>query len=507
MSAEPRFTEAEEKLLNSIAFDYHDVLQSVCRESFYAFVQKFWHIVVPEKPVWNWHIEFLCNELQIVMERVIRGEPKEYDLVINLPPGSSKTTIISIMLPMWVWTRLPSARFICASYTFLAAVDMGRKSRMLLRSELFQKTFTGIEPEVDNDAKGYFSNKKGGMRFSVGVHGASTSKHAHAIIIDDSLNPQKANSPAERLSARTWMKETIPSRSVRRDLTPVILVEQRLDIDDCSDLMLSWDDTRRISLPAEITETIKPDPPCLEEKYVDGLMDPVRLPRKVLEGIISKSGQYAYDCQYLQSPQSRKGGMFETDKLTLVKQVPGDHEFKMICRFWDKAFTQDGGCYTCGVKMGKKIDRYQNPTGGFDLERISFWVLDVERFQLNSHLRDQRILKVAKRDGKHVRIGIEQEPSAGKQSAEASVAMLAGFKAFILRVSRSKEDRADTYSAQVNGGSVFVKDTTWTKAYVEELKYFPGSTIKDQVDASTGAFWRLSNKITEIGAIRKRGAA
>jgi hypothetical protein len=36
----------------------------MCRRSFYYFVQQFWEIIINETPVWNWHIEYLCNELQ-----------------------------------------------------------------------------------------------------------------------------------------------------------------------------------------------------------------------------------------------------------------------------------------------------------------------------------------------------------------------------------------------------------------------------------------------------------
>ena len=67
--------------------------RSVCRDSFFCFLKRFWSIVVPEAPVWNWHIEFICNEMQKLAERVFKGLPKKYDLLINVPPGSTKSTI------------------------------------------------------------------------------------------------------------------------------------------------------------------------------------------------------------------------------------------------------------------------------------------------------------------------------------------------------------------------------------------------------------------------------
>ena len=65
-------------------FEERDIVRSIVRESFYEFVREFWHSVIEEAPVWNWHIQYLCDELQIVAERVFAGEEKEYDLLVNL---------------------------------------------------------------------------------------------------------------------------------------------------------------------------------------------------------------------------------------------------------------------------------------------------------------------------------------------------------------------------------------------------------------------------------------
>lgn len=67
-----------------------ELIRAVSTQSFYRFVQEFWHLVVPEKPVWNWHVEYLCQKVQEVFDDVHTGKSKKYDLIINLPPGSSK---------------------------------------------------------------------------------------------------------------------------------------------------------------------------------------------------------------------------------------------------------------------------------------------------------------------------------------------------------------------------------------------------------------------------------
>src|SRR4051812_20029057 len=95
----------------------------LCRRSFYRFVQDFWEIIIPEDPVWNWHIKYLCDEAQEIIMRLRKTadhpkrEKKPHDLIINIPPGSTKSTILSIMLPAWAWVIDPTLRILSISYS------------------------------------------------------------------------------------------------------------------------------------------------------------------------------------------------------------------------------------------------------------------------------------------------------------------------------------------------------------------------------------------------------
>src|ERR1700735_3237867 len=91
---------------------------SICKQSYEDFVKEFWSEVPGAgKLRWNWHLSFICQELERAAERVFRWEAAPYDLVINISPGSSKTTLCSILFQPWVWTRMPGARFINATHT------------------------------------------------------------------------------------------------------------------------------------------------------------------------------------------------------------------------------------------------------------------------------------------------------------------------------------------------------------------------------------------------------
>ena len=460
---------------------------SILQDSFFDFVQYFWDVIVPEEPVWNWHISYLCNEMQKVAERVFTNQPKLYDLVINVPPGSTKSTVCSIMFPAWTWTRMPSTRCICGSYAHALSLDLSRRSRNVIKSEKYQELFN-IEFAPDQDVKGHFVNLQEGMRYATSTGGAVTGYHGHFLIIDDPLNPQEAASEVELKKANIWIRETLSSRKVDKDITPTILIMQRLHEDDPTADMLNQKKTKvkHINLPAEVDKktekTIRPRK--LRRKYKPDskkegtkLLDPIRMSRSVLDEAHDKLLEYGYAGQYLQTPVPPEGGMFKVERIHIEEGVPA---CVIKVRFWDKAGTEGGGAYTVGVLMGQD-------------ENNRFWIDDVIRVQMDSGEREKLIKMTAQMDGPDVIIGVEQEPgSGGKESAQNTARNLAGLMTEIVRPTGDKITRALPFSSQVNVHNVFMRKAEWNVTYLNELILFPNSKYKDQVDASSGAFTVLT---------------
>lgn len=474
------------------AIDKYKLKAKVFKGSFFHFVKSFWDVLIKEKPVWNWHIEFLCNELQEAAERVFRGEPAKWDYIINVPPGTTKSTICSIMFPAWVLSQMPHARMICASHTENLCLDLSRKCRMIVESELYAKCFPHVVLRGDQNTKGYWMTTEGGFRFSATVGGKNpTGFHAHFLIVDDPIDPQKVFSEAEIKVANDFMNLTIANRKVDQQLSVTILVMQRLHQDDPTGNRLANKDMgpiRHICLPAEISDMVKPR--RLRAKYQNGLLDPLRLPAQTLKKK-KTMGEFGYAGQYRQDPVPEGGGDFKTERIKFG--LPPD-KFRKLVRYWDKAATDGGGARTAGVLMGIDFE-----------DRV--WILNVHKGQWSSHDREAQIKQQARIDGKRVRIGIEQEPgSGGKDSAEWTAnRTLLGYRVKIDKVSADKSRRAAPFADAVGNGNVWVPESalgTWFPEYLEEMKYWPYSKYKDQIDASSGAFVTLTGAAVVIGSIR-----
>jgi predicted phage terminase large subunit-like protein len=174
--------------------------------------------------------------------------------------------------------------------------------------------------------------------------------------------------------------------------------------------------------------------------------------------------------------------MFKVDAFNVITEMPSQSHVLKTVRYWDKAGTQDAGAYTVGVKMS--------------LLSSGKWVIeDVKRGRWNADERERVIRGVAEADGLKTEVWLEQEPgSSGRESGDASIRNLAGFSAHLDRPTGEKAYRADPFSVQVNSGNVLLLAGAWHMKFIEELRFFPFSTYKDQTDSSSGAFNHLIQK-------------
>ena len=108
------------------------------RVSFGAFAYAAYAVLHPNKPlVPNWHIRCICHHLQEMSRQLetngavkIETRAVSKHLVINLPPRSLKSFLVSVAWVAWMLGRNPNLEIICASYSEDLAHKFSRDCRV-----------------------------------------------------------------------------------------------------------------------------------------------------------------------------------------------------------------------------------------------------------------------------------------------------------------------------------------------------------------------------------------
>lgn len=353
--------------------DADKALAVLCRRSFFRFVQEFWDEVIPEDPVWNWHIPYLCSEAQAIVMRIAKippvknkqgrvirpgkpREPKEADFLCNIPPGTTKSTIFSVMLPAWAWTVDPTLRILTFSYSQSLSTDFALKSRDIIRSDKYRRLFGDINIKQDQDNKTHYKNEKNGERYATSVTGTATGFHAHLLIGDDPLNAKEEASEAALITANNFMNTTLPTRKIDKAISVIMLIMQRLNENDPSGNWLAKKDkkVKHIKLPATDRGEIKPAE--LKDNYVDGKLDPLRLSDEILAEAKVDLGEYGYSGQFQQDPAPESGGIWQKWFIPIEDHLfPHPDDLESYGTDWDTAFTKDDtNAASASITAGKK---------------------------------------------------------------------------------------------------------------------------------------------------------
>jgi phage terminase large subunit-like protein len=480
-----------------------------CQDSFWYFIQHFWDDVPGCEPlIPNWHMQVIADELQTAAERVFRGEPRAYDLIFNVPFGTSKSTICSILFQPWTWTRMPQARHMTATHTEHLGMTLASKSRAVCTSDRYRELFPEIELRHDQDAKSFFANTLGGERQIFTVAGKNPmGHHFHFLGLDDPLDPQKAVSEVELERAKNFVNITVSTRKVNKATSLTVVVMQRLHERDPTHVMQEAAKlpgavpVRTVCIPGELTDDV--DPPELRKHYgPDGVMDRTRLPRAVLLEYQAKLGDYGYAGQVLQNPKARKGGMFSRESFyanAWVRAAPRDCR---RVRYWDRAATQDGGCFTAGVLLA--VDK----EGRYYVEHVvkGQWEPDKRNAIMVATARQDR-LKYGENQHEPIHIVEAERGSTGMESFRYLMRKYSqevpGFRLVEDQPPQTGKDvRAEPWADMVASKNVWiVDDGTWDiEGYIDEHVLFkPDVTatkrlgkFKDVVDSSSGGFNRLT---------------
>lgn len=447
----------------------------MCRKSFYRFVETFWGVIIPEAPVFNWHIPYLCSELEQLAYYIVHRLPKPYDLIINIPPGTTKSTIATIMFPAWLWTQDASLRVISSSYAQDVSIDQAQKSKDIVTSEKYRRLFPEVVMRRDKSGKGYYGNTAGGERYVTSTGSAVTGKHAHVILNDDPQNPKQADSEPLRQQAIEFTK-TLSTRKVDKRNTPTITIMQRLHEEDVTGYLLKKkaEQIKHICLPAELSANVRPIE--LRERYINGLLDPVRLSAEVLAEARIDLGTRGYAGQYEQTPASAEGNIVQKSWFQHISraQFEAMRGGAVVHFFLDTAYDEkhrkgenDPSGILAACKIGQQL---------FVLNAKKVWKTFPD---LIAFLPEYCATWGFNKRSSTLRI----EPKANGVSVVQQLRASTD-----LNVTKtpsptdSKGTRLSTCSPKIECGRVVLVDGEWTEDFMEEVAGFPSQTHDEFVD-------------------------
>lgn len=466
----------------------------LCRRSLFEFVQEFWDVIIPEDPVWNWHIKYLCDEVQSDVMRVCRlkerpavfegmrfmlppkhRQPKLHDVLINVPPGSTKSTIITVMMPAWAWTVDATLRVISASYSGDLSQDHAVKSRDIIQSDKYKLYFPEIEIRADQNNKNNYKNTANGERYATSVGGTIMGIHAHLIIIDDPLNTKQSLSEADLPAAAAFVNTTLSTRKVDKAVALTIMVMQRLNELDPSGIWLRMRDQegkklKHICLPARLSSKVYPE--GLRDNYIGGLLDPLRLNDEVLMAAKIELGSYGYAGQMGQDPAPEGGGVWQKWFISVAdKDFPSREIMNNYGTDWDTAYTDKltnaGSAAVVSGMFGGKM-----------------YIDSVQWF----HKEFPELINTMKLfpDPHYI------EAKASGKSAKQTL-ITAGIPAIEVQVNGDKLARARDATPKAEAGLVFVRASILDKIYYDSdqgILKFPNGAKQDLADTIAQAIQR-----------------
>lgn len=479
---------AEQAMLDE-AEQHASVVRARCQK-FSEFVKMAWKVIEPGTPLkWNWHLDAMCDHLEAISRSKLKPR-----LIINVPPGSSKSTIVTVLWQAWEWGPLQKRhlRYVTTSFDLPNVKRDTGKTLDVVRSRWFQSLW----PEVDLKTEGVlsFSNYDTGSRLGVAFKSV-TGKRGDRLIVDDPHSVLGAESEVERDKWVTLFIEGGLNRTNDWETSAIVVVMQRLHEGDLTGALLARDygfvhlmipmefePARRCTTPLQVDDGNGGKKDWTDPRSYDGEpMDPRRFPPEAIADL--KKSEYSWNGQYQQRPAPREGGMF---KVGLIDVVPNCPAGGMTVAGWDFA----------GSKRKKSpfsVRVLMTRIGG------DIYVRDVRRKQTTPTELNAMLAEVSVEDRNRVPsvlISIPQDPGqAGKHQKWAFADILIGFKFKATPETGAKETRAEPFAAMVGAERVHLVKGDWNSAFIEELRNFPGGNLKDQVDAASRAFGELVGNV------------
>ena len=441
------------------------IADTLYRNNFGAFCYSAFEALNPgQRLIANWHIDAICYAI----EGMVKWESRNR-LVLNLPPRSLKSFIVSVCLPAWLLGRTPGARIVCASYSEDLAHKFSRDCRALIEAPFYKRVFPRSRLNPKKSTEHEFETTRRGYRLAASVGGTLTGRGGDVLIIDDPIKANDANSEVALSGATEWFHNTAVSRLDSPQNSLIIVTMQRLHQDDLSGILIErgWPS---LAIPAIATEPADYFVGKNETYHrpAGQLLQPDRDSSEAIEELKLQVGSRIFAAQYQQNPTPAEGNMIRSSWLARYEFHPEQQNFRRVIISCDPA-----------GKAGARNDYTAMTVVGIREKRP--YLLDVVRGHWTvMQMREQILTLVAKWKSDFV---IIEDTSSGMGLVQI-LKEHSSINVIGRRPDADKETRMARHQGRFEAGRIlFPKEALWLADFENELLAFPHGRYDDQVDA------------------------
>lgn len=339
---------------DDLSFPERVIIRSKSTKSFLNFTRIWFELIQGDRLLVNWHHRLMASKI----DDLLAGRLIPLNLIINIPPGGTKTEFFSIHFPAYVNAlvqekRLKRFRNLNISFADTLVKRNSRRTRDIIASREYQEFWPcsfGVNQAEEWEIKdergrsiGQTVSRSSNGQITGGRGGYYGPEFSGMVMLDDYNKPVDMLSESRRKSANTLLVNTIRSRrgdKSKEHPTPFVSIQQRLHTDDATGFMLSGGmgvPFHHVAIPAMI-----------DEKYIQSLDEPWRslcwetvkdTDSVVVGGVrywsywpqmedvndllqLWEKDRYTFLSQYQQNPMALTGGIIDTSWFRTYTTLP-----------------------------------------------------------------------------------------------------------------------------------------------------------------------------------------
>lgn len=508
------------------------LLRESARRGLYEFHKTVWSLYEPGTTlVDNWHLGAMCE----FIEAFIKDQGQSKYWVLNVPPGSAKSSVGGITSPTWVWSWDPGFKLMYGSFDIKLLEEQSRKTHLVMNDQSYREAFPHTRLSSTKPALGKYTLTGGGLRTNIPRGGKGTGQHAHAGIIDDPLSAQEGFQESAMLDALSWIQNTLPSRGADPNTFRIMQIMQRLSLGDPAEYYLQQNNVEHLMLPMEYVPNAfwdRGNSVGVKDKRTKPgeLLFPKRWNKNKVDELRHELKGEA-EAQMQQNPVDREGGIVP-EKALRFQWIDVPTRARLV-QSWDFSAKGTklshsrvaGGLFASGVaqevhELLNSIQKRSEPKCTPDFRRIPcnndlrFFLVDY-RVNWMNYPTSKRIFQKMSQDElwRKARVKLVEEAAAGIQLIQDMKGVVSGIRA--VNPKDSKEERWRVHSDLICSGLLLMppdaavtelKDRPQVDEFRLELINFPRGNKDDCVDITSQALDFLDSKRGRKSAAVERAA-